>query len=116
MQTVSKFVLTRDRRRFKRYIVRGSAACKGRQGETHGALLNLGEGGLLVRAESPYQGKTDISVLFHVTNYPNAIASEGRIVEISGDLLAIEFLAKPNGLDMLLHWLEEAHYAWSGVA
>ena len=108
---------TRVTRRYKRYIVNGSVVLQGTRGESRGTLLNLGQGGILVRTDTAEPQGVDITVLFDVAGYLETFAMKGQVVGINGTLLAIKFL---DDLDMafllLLDWLDFQHCTWSGVA
>ena len=103
-------------RRYKRYIVTGSATFRRSGKECRGALLNVGQGGVLVRPDSLYREGPDLSLLFQVVGYPETVAAPGRIVGTKTDLLAIKFRQQPAGIDTLLRWLEQENCTWSGVA
>lgn len=67
-------------RRYRRYIVSGSVVFQGPGGESRGALLNVGQGGLLVRTDSLYRGGLDLSLLFQIVGYSETVATLGRIL------------------------------------
>ena len=102
-------------RRYKRYIVKGSVVLQGPGGGSRGMLLNIGQGGILVRTDNAQPTGVDITLLFDVTGYPETFGMWGQVVGINGSLLAIKFLDEPD-IGFLLDWLEFQHYAWSGVA
>ena len=103
-------------RRYKRYIVTGSATFRRSGKECRGALLNVGQGGVLVRPDSLYREGPDLSLLFQVVGYPETVATPALIVGTKTDLLAIKFRQQPAGIDTLLRWLEQENCTWSGVA
>jgi hypothetical protein len=102
-------------RRYRRYIVDGSAAVQGPLGESRGALLNVGQGGILVRTDVPQAQGMDLTIQFHLYSYPETFASRGQIVGIKDSMLAIKFLEEPQGLRLLLAWLQLQNCTWSGV-
>ena len=100
----------------KRYIVKGSVAFQGPGGESRGALLNVGQGGILARTNATHEEGATLTLHFHVAGYPETFATRGQVVGTKGTLLAIKFLAEPEGITFLLDWLDLQHYTWSGVA
>ena len=104
-----------NRRRYKRYIVTGPLAVQGPGGESRGTLLNVGQGGILVRSDTTFKEGADLSLTFQVAGYPETFAVQGRVVGTKADVLAFKFLTEPSGLDMLVRWLDLQHVAWSSV-
>ena len=117
MMIMSTGVFRPVTRRSKRYIVKGSAVLQTPSGESAGALLNLGQGGMLVRTDVPYKKGTELALRFHVGgSSPETITALGEVVGAKEDLLAIKFLKKPTGIEFLLDWLDLQHCLWSGIA
>ena len=83
-------------RRYKRYIVSGSVVFQGPGGESRGALLNLGQGGVLVRTDAHYREGTDLTLRFQVGSDPETFSTLGQVVGTKADLLAIKFLEEPS--------------------
>jgi hypothetical protein len=106
---------TRLTRRCKRYIVNGSAVLEGPGGESRGLLLNVGQGGILVRTNAAHEEGSNLTLYFHVSGYPETFAGHGQVVGTKGILSAIKFMEEPEGIKFLLAWLGLQHCTWSGV-
>ena len=107
-------LITTNRRRYKRYIVEGFVTLDCALGKANGALLNLGQGGILVRVAGRYRAATIVSLRIQLENYPEMLATSGQVVGTQDGLVAIQFLEKPMGIELLLNWLEQENCTWSG--
>jgi hypothetical protein len=103
-----------ERRRGRRYIVKGEVRILSGAEEVPGALVNLGQLGMLVRSEVIPPVGTAVTVRFGVSGYPAAFQTEGYAVGSNGDLMAIKFSEEPRGSRELLLWLERENYQWTG--
>ncbi|HWP83779.1 MAG TPA: PilZ domain-containing protein [Terriglobia bacterium] len=103
----------RERRRYRRYIVSGVVRYGTETTESAGSLLNLGWGGLLVRSRVVYTGGTNLTLLFQVEDYPETIHAKARVVGTQPGLMALRFLHPPDGIDLLLRWLEFGNAPWT---
>jgi hypothetical protein len=111
----------RERRRYRRYIVKGSviinlALPEAAGDATVGELLNIGLGGVLLRSKITHQEGTRVSLNFEFDGYPEKTSAEGQVVGTKPDLMAVKFLEQPVGIDAVLCWLEQEHYPWTVTA
>ena len=104
-----------ERRKHRRYIVRGRTRFTIDSLEIWAELVNFGEGGLLIRSsfDLPVGTRMDLRILTFC--YPIAVDAIGQVVGGRGDLLAIQFAEKPAEADRLLRWLEAEHCPWTGT-
>jgi len=79
-----------------------------------GVLVNLSEGGMLMRSDFVLPVGTTGTLHFTPSNGPFEIEAEGEVVGVQGDLVAIRFLQKPETASWLMQWLEREHYPWTG--
>jgi hypothetical protein len=111
----------RERRRYRRYIVKGSVIINPALPEaagdaTVGELLNIGLGGVLLRSKTIPREGTRVSLRFSFDGYPEKTLAEGQVVGTKPDLMAVKFLEQPAGIDAVLNWLEQEHYPWTANA
>jgi hypothetical protein len=104
----------REQRRYKRYIVTGTATLQTAAGESRASLLNFGRGGMLVRTDMLCPDGTELLLSYEVGGYPETCVARGKVVGSKPGLLAIMFFEE--AAEVLLRWLEEANCTWSGVA
>lgn len=102
-------------RRSKRYTVTGSAVFQSLGGDSRGALLNFGKGGILARTDTTHPWGTKLNLHVHVAGYPETFAIRAQVVRVNEHLVAIKFLAEPEGIAFLIDWLDLQHRAVSGV-
>ena len=104
-----------ERRKHRRYIVRGRVRFTIDSLEVLAELVNFGEGGVLIQSmfDLPVGTHMDLRILTFC--YPIAVDGVGQVVGGCGDLLAIQFVEKPPEADRLLRWLEVEHYPWTGT-
>jgi hypothetical protein len=104
-----------ERRQHRRYIVRGRVRFLIDSLEVSADLVNLGQGGMLIRSpfEVPVGTSLDLRILAFC--YPAVVAGIGRVVGGRGVLLALQFVQKSPEAGRLLWWLEKEHYPWTGT-
>ncbi|OFW45079.1 MAG: hypothetical protein A3J28_00765 [Acidobacteria bacterium RIFCSPLOWO2_12_FULL_60_22] len=108
-------VVQNERRRYRRYIVRGEVKLRSGSVETSGGLVNLGQGGMLIRSGVALAEGREMTIHAKVAGYPNPLEVPGRVIRVQDELTAIQFL-KPldNGHELLL-WLARENYPWTGT-
>ena len=104
-----------ERRRYRRYIVSGTVRFVMDFGAGSTELVNLGEGGMLIRAANVLSEGAEGT--FHVvpSRYPIEFEVEGRVVGGKDDLVAIQFLEKPHTVSTLIQWLDQENCPWTGA-
>ena len=104
---------TMERRRYRRYIVSGTVRFVMNFGAGSTELVNLGEGGMLIRAANILSEGAEGA--FHVvpSRYPIEFEVEGRVVGGKDDLVAIQFLQKHHTVSALIQWLEQENCPWT---
>jgi len=105
----------RERRKHRRYIVRGMVSFRADGLMRTGELINFGYGGMLVR--SHFLLPPGSKVLFRVVAYcySNSFDVPAQVVGGKSRLMAVQFLERPLGVDELLLWLEQEHCPWTGT-
>ena len=104
-----------ERRRYRRYIVRGMVRFRIDSIEVSGDLVNFGQGGMLIRSSFVLPEGTQLPIQVVAFCYPYSFAVPGRVVGAKGELMAIKFLQIPDGVTELLHWLERENVPWTGT-
>jgi hypothetical protein len=104
-----------ERRRGRRYIVSGAVRFATNTKAGSADLVNLGEGGVLIRSGAVIPEGTEGT--FHVVpqRCPFEFEIPGRVVGVKGELMAIRFLQRNQLLAPLIQWLENEHYPWTGT-
>lgn len=108
-------IVWRERRRYRRYIVSGQVRIRTNSAETVGELVNFGQGGLQVRSQSVLPVGTQAVFCVTAFCYPNPFDIAGEIVGGKNDLMAVKFLGSANGVNELLHWLDQENFPWTGT-
>ena len=103
-----------ERRKHRRYIVRGRVKFTVDSLELWGDLVNFGHGGMLIRSRYEVPEKTALTFRVIAYCYPNSFEVPGRIVGGKESLLAIRFLERTDGAGELLRWLEGENFPWTG--
>ena len=103
-----------ERRKHRRYIVRGRVKLIIDSLELWCDLVNFGHGGMLIRSRFEIPEKTRLDFLVIAYCYPNTIEVPGQVVGGHGSLLAIQFLNRTDGAKELLQWLEGENFPWTG--
>ena len=103
-----------ERRKHRRYIVRGRVMFTMNSLDLWGDLINFGYGGMLVRAryEIPENSKLEFRVVAYC--YPEMFSVPGQVVGGRESLLAIKFLERTDRAMDLLRWLEVENCPWTG--
>ena len=96
-----------EKRRYKRYRVSGQAEFRFGGVRATGELLDIGNGGVLMRSEEIPAQQTSLAFSFAVEGYPKALQAQGRVVYTQLNTLAVMFLGKVEGLEELLRALEQ---------
>jgi hypothetical protein len=104
-----------ERRRHRRYIVRGRVRFMLDSLEVWGDLVNFGQGGLLIRSRFEIPAGTRLDIRVMAFCFPSAVDGIGEVVGGRGELLALQYLEKSSEADDLLRWLEQEHCPWTGT-
>ena len=104
-----------ERRRYRRYIVAGTVRFVLNFGAGSSELVNLGEGGMLIRATAVLS--EGAAGTFHVvpSRYPLEFEIEAEVVGAKDDLVAIRFLQEHHTVSALVQWLEQENCPWTGT-
>jgi hypothetical protein len=104
-----------ERRRYRRYIVSGTVRFVTNLEAGSGDLVNLGDGGILIRSGVALPEGTEGS--FHVvpSHCPFEFEIQGRVVGVKGDRMAIRFLQRNQTVAALIQWLERENFPWTGT-
>jgi PilZ domain len=103
-----------ERRKHRRYIVRGRVKFTIDSLDLWADLVNFGEGGMLIRSRYEIPAGTLLHFRVIAYCYPNTFEVQGQIVGGRDSLLAIQFLSSTSGTRELLQWLEGEHFPWTG--
>ena len=103
-----------ERRKHRRYIVRGRVKFTFDSLELWGDLVNFGDGGMLLRTRYEIPEKTKLNFCVVAYCYPDMFAVPGQVVGGRDSLLAIRFLERTDGVMELLRWLEVENFPWTG--
>ena len=105
----------RKRRASLRYIIGGQVIFHTGSPDSSGALVNLGQHGMLVRTHVQVPEGTEFRIGLAVEGYPTPLQGDARVVGARQDLLAIRFLREPDGMIRLLQWLSQENVPWTGL-
>jgi len=105
-----------ERRRYKRYSVTGQAEWWTDSTKTPTELLDVGNGGVLLRSQVTLAQGTQFGLRFTVDGYPEKFETRGRVVRTQMDIVAVMFLEEPVGLRQMLIWLDEQEQAKTGTS
>ena len=108
-------VIPSERRRYRRYIVRGQVKFRTDSAEVSGDLVNVGPGGMLLRSDIVLSEGKEITIHAMVFGYPTAIEVFGRVASAKDGLMSIQFLKEPIGLFELVRWLARENYPWTVI-
>ena len=103
-----------ERRKHRRYIVRGRVKFTIDSLQLWGDLVNFGHGGMLIRSRYEIPEKTQLNFRVIAYCYPNTFEVLGQVVGGQESLLAIQFLKRMDGAKELLQWLEGENFPWTG--
>ena len=104
-----------ERRRNVRYIVGGQVIFHTGPPDSSGALVNLGQYGMLVRTNVRVPAGTQFRIGVTVDGYATPLRCESQVVGIYSDLLAMKFLGAMAELAPLLQWLDRENVPWTGL-
>ena len=104
-----------ERRRYRRYIVSGTATLSVGGQEITADLVNFGFGGLLLRSPLQISVGTTLKVRVLAFCYPNPFEVSVQVVGGREMLVAGKFLERTAGAHELLLWLEQEHFPWTGT-
>jgi len=104
-----------ERRKHRRYIVRGMVSFRADGLVRTGELVNFGYGGMLVRTNYVLPEGTQVSFRVVAYCYPSSFEARAQVVGGRIKLMAVHFLEMPAGVDELLLWLEQEHCPWTGA-
>ncbi len=99
--------MTTDRRRCKRYLVRGAAKFLRAPVEFAGELLNIGKEGSLIRSDAQLPPGANLTLRFTIEGYPEVLEAKGGVVHTRQGMLGFMFLQEPAEVERLMSWLEE---------
>jgi hypothetical protein len=105
-----------ERRRHRRYIVRGRVRFAIDSLEVWADLVNFGAGGMQIRSRYELPAGSRRTFRLMAFCYPVAIDVEGEVVGGREELVSIQFVNKPDTVNGLLRWLEQEHFPWTGPA
>lgn len=96
-----------ERRKHKRYLVRGTAVVTTSSDQLAAELVDVGKGGVLVLApRGSVKIGEQVDIRFAVAGYPVEIESKGRVVRVDICAIGIGFIDPPVELDEAVLWLE----------
>ena len=104
-----------ERRKHRRYIVRGMVSFRADGLIRTGELVNFGCGGMLVRSNYVLPEGSEVSFRVVAYCYPSSFEARAQVVGGRISLMALQFLERPAGVDELLLWLEQEHCPWTGT-
>ena len=108
-------VVRNERRHYRRYIVGGEVKLRSGSVETSGGLVNLGQGGMLLRSGVALLEGREMTVYAKVAGYPNPLEVPGRVIRAQDELTAIQFLKPLEDGHELLLWLAQENCSWTGT-
>jgi hypothetical protein len=104
-----------ERRRFRRYIISGEVELRMSYLETVAELVNLGEGGLLVRGQIALPEGSLITARVKPARGPFNLEIHGEVVGGKGNLMAVRFTEAPRNINEMLCWLQMENLPWAGT-
>jgi hypothetical protein len=111
MSTGAEPLRPEERRRSRRYRVQGTVCAEGPGGNVSGELLDIGSGGVLLKAAEAPPAGAELQLEFIVNGRPELYRAPGRVVRVQVDVVAIMFLRRIPELEPLLMSLEEEERA-----
>ena len=104
-----------ERRKHRRFIVSGRVRFVTGFDSGLGSLVNLGEGGILIRSRALFLEGTKAT--FHVcpSGCPIEIEIEGQVVGVKDDLMAVRFLEERLEVSDCVQWLANENCPWTGT-
>ena len=106
---------TIERRNHRRFIVSGRVRIVKGFDTGLGSLVNLGEGGILLRSRALFP--EGAKATFHVSpsGCPIEFEIEGQVVGVKDDLMAVRFLEERQEVSYCLRWLASENCPWTGT-
>jgi hypothetical protein len=98
-----------ERRRHKRYLVKGLARLRNPSGKSPEGVLEVFDvsgGGILLLTNHLLPLETVLDIRFTIQGYNTEMEAKGRVVRTGAGVLGLSFLEEPPGMDALLGWLE----------
>lgn len=104
-----------ERRKHRRFIVSGKVQMVTRFDFAPATLVNLGEGGILIRSRDPFPEGTRGT--FHISPVacPFEIEIQGQVVGVKDDLMAVQFLERQTEVSDCVQWLANENCPWAGT-
>ena len=106
---------TNERRLYRRYIVQGVVELRGDSGKASGELVNIGQGGMLIRVSLALPPGSKVTVHAALLGYSHALKASGQVAGVRDGLLAVQLIEEPNGLYELLLWLARENVPWTAA-
>jgi hypothetical protein len=103
-----------ERRKHRRYIVRGRVRFLVDSMEVWGELVNFGGGGMQIRSRFELIEGAKLKARVMAFCYPSSFEVKGKVVGGKDALVSIQFVDKPEAVSELLLWLEQEHFPWTG--
>ncbi|MBI1956023.1 MAG: PilZ domain-containing protein [Acidobacteria bacterium] len=108
--------ISRERRRYRRYIVQGRVKFRIGSAETLGDVVNFGQGGMLIRSGVVLPEGSETTIQVKASCYPDAFEVSGQVVGVKNGRMAIKFLKKPKAVEELLLCLAQENYPWTDAS
>ena len=105
-----------ERRKHRRFIVSGRVRLVRGFDTALGSLVNLGEGGILVRSQVPYPEGANATCQVSPRGCPIEFEIEGQVVGVKDELMAVRFLEERSEVSLCLRWLASENCPWTGTA
>ena len=104
-----------ERRKHRRYIVSGRVRFVAGFDSGLGSLVNLGEGGILIRSRALFQKGAKATFRVSPVGCPIELEIEGQVVGVKDDLMAVRFLEERREVLDCLRWLASENCPWTGT-
>jgi hypothetical protein len=104
-----------ERRKHRRFIVSGTVEFARKSEKGSADLVNLGEGGMLIRNGVTFPEGTEVS--FHVApvHCPVELDIRGQVVGVNEGLMAVRFLEQRQEVSFCVQWLARENCPWAGT-
>ena len=104
-----------ERRKHRRFIVSGRVRIVRGFDSGLGSLVNLGEGGILIRSRALFPEGAKATFQIHPAGCPIALEIEGQVVGVKDSLMAVRFLEERREVSDCLRWLASENCPWTGA-
>ena len=104
-----------ERRKHRRFIVSGRVRMVSGFDSGLGNLVNLGEGGILMRTRALFPEGTKATFQVQPSACPIEIEIEGEVVGVKDDIMAVRFLEKRPEVSACVQWLANENCPWTGA-